>query len=238
MNSLLIVHSSGRVTRSITRRLADRFAATWSAANPHGTIVHRDVGLHPPSTVSESWIAAAFADPASRTSAMHDALRESERLLDEVEHADGIVIGAPLYNFGMPAQLKAWFDQIIRVGRTFAFTGDAADPYRPLLTPKPVVVLVSAGDAAMLPGGSSYPQATLEPHLTTLLHFNGLNDVTFIRVGDEEKPGDSLQQSIAAAEQEVDRYVTTRMTGNLPLRAGAEKRSDEHGVPLHAPAAG
>ena len=210
MPTLLVVHSSGRVTRSVTRRLADRFVRAWSAAHPTGTILHRDVGLHPPTTVNEAWIAGAFSDPQRRTPSMREALRESDRLLDEINRADAIVIGAPLYNFGLPAQLKAWFDQIIRVGRTFDFTGDEAGPYRPLLRSRPVVVLVSAGDAAMLPGGSTYPRATLEPHLTTLLTFNGLTDVTFIRVGDEEKPGESHGRSIAAAEREIDRYVRTR----------------------------
>ncbi len=210
MNTLLVVHSSGRVTRSITRRLAHRFTAAWSAANPHGTILQRDVGLHPPPTVNETWIAAAFTRPERRTAEMLEALRESDTLLDEIERADTIVMGAPLYNFGMPAQLKAWFDQIIRVGRTFEMTGDPVEPYRPLLTPKPVVVLVSAGDAAMLPGSSAFPLATLEPHLTTLLTFNGLTDLTFIRVGDEEKPGESHDRSIVTAEQAIDRYVATR----------------------------
>lgn len=210
MNTLLVVHSSGRVTRSITRRLADRFVRSWSTAHPSGVVTHRDVGLNPPSTVNEAWIAGAFAKPERRTPQMVEALRESETLLDEIDRADAIVIGAPLYNFGMPAQLKAWFDQIIRVGRTFDFTGDPLVPYRPLLTPKPVVVLVSAGDAAMLPGGSDYPRATLEPHLKTLLTFNGLTDITFIRVGDEEKPGESHDRSIAAADEQIDRYVEDR----------------------------
>lgn len=210
MNTLLVVHSSGRVTRSITRRLADRFLRAWSRANPTGNVIERDVGLNPPRTVNEAWIAAAFARPEHRTPEMRDALRESDALLDEIERADAIVIGAPLYNFGMPAQLKAWFDQIIRVGRTFDFTGDPDEPYRPLLAPKPVVVLVSAGDAAMLPGGPAYSLATLEPHLTTILTFNGLTDITFIRVGDEEKPGESHERSIVAAEQEIDLYVARR----------------------------
>lgn len=228
MNTLLMVHSSGRVTRSITRRLAARFERAWSAAQSDGTVIHRDVGLHPPTPVNEAWIAAAFAEPARRTPAMQEALRESDTLLDEIDRADAIVIGAPLYNFGMPAQLKAWFDQIIRVGRTFAFTGDPAEPYRPLLTPKPVVVLVSAGDAAMLPGGSSYPLATLEPHLNTVLTFNGLTDITFIRVGDEEKPGESHERSIAAAEQAIDRYVAGRWPRSRDVESS---RAEDEPVP-------
>lgn len=223
MNTLLVVNSSGRITRSITRRLASRFTQAWSAVHPEGTVIYRDVGLHPPSTVQEAWIAGAFADPNQRTPEMQAALRESDAMIEEVERADAIVIGAPLYNFGMPAQLKAWFDQIIRVGRTFDFTGDAVDPYRPLLRSKPVVVLVSAGDAAMLPGGAAFASNTLEPHLMTVLTFNGLTDITFIRVGDEEKPGESHDRAIAAAEQAIDRYIQSRWGGAavLPDRQSA-----------------
>jgi FMN-dependent NADH-azoreductase len=210
MNTLLVVNSSGRVTRSVTRRLAERFVRSWTAGHPAGSVIQRDVGLHPPRPVNEDWIAAAFASPDNRTPEMQEALRESDLLLDEITRADAIVIATPVYNFGMPAQLKAWFDQIIRVGRTFAFTSDPAAPYRPLLNSKPVAVLVCAGDANFLPGGSFYAQNTLEPHVSTLLAFTGLTDATFIRVGDEEKPGESLRESLAAAEQAIDRYVTTR----------------------------
>ena len=122
MNTLLVVNASGRVTRSITGRLTDRFARNWSAVHPAGTVLQRDVGIQPPTPVNEAWIAAAFAAPNRRTPEMHAALVESDTLLEEIERADAIAIGAPLYNFGMPAQLKAWFDQIIRVGRTFDFT--------------------------------------------------------------------------------------------------------------------
>jgi FMN-dependent NADH-azoreductase len=131
MKTLLVLNASGRVTRSITRRLTKRFAESWRAWNPDGTILQRDLGLNPPPPVNERWIAAAFADSAQRSLEMNEALRVSETLIEEIERADTVLLGTPIYNFGMPAQLKAWFDQIVRVGRTFEMVPGDAEPYRP-----------------------------------------------------------------------------------------------------------
>lgn len=212
MKSLLVLHSSGRVTRSITRRLAQRFTTAWLAQNPGGRVNERDLGLNPPTTVNEPWIAAAFSDPAARTAAMQDALRLSDTLIGEILAADAIVIGAPIYNFGMPAQLKAYLDQIVRVGLTFAFQPGSAEPYRPLLPSRPVVVLESAGDGSLYPGAPLAHLNFLEPHLTTVLGYVGLTDVAFIRVGYEEFQDQRLQHSLAAAEQAVDELVARRFS--------------------------
>jgi FMN-dependent NADH-azoreductase len=219
MNTLLVVNASGRVTRSITRHLTARFAAAWAAGRPGGAVVRRDVGLGPPPPVDEPWIAAAFADPPSHNGAAREALRSSEALIAELEAADAVVIGTPLYNFGMPAQLKAYFDQIVRVGRTFDFDPKAASPYRPLLRSKPVVVITAAGDGALQPGGPLYRLNFLDPHLETILGFIGLTDVSFVRVGYDEFQDDRLKASIAAAEAAVDGLV-----GRL-LPAGGSRRA-------------
>lgn len=165
MKTLLVLNASGRVTRSITRHLTSRFAESWRNTNPGGRVIQRDPGLNPPPPVNESWIAAAFADPAERSDAANDALRASDALIDEIVAADTVLLGTPIYNFGMPAQLKAFVDQIVRAGRTFEFTREADHPYRPLLASKPVIVVVSAGDAAMHPGGALAHLNHLEPHL-------------------------------------------------------------------------
>jgi FMN-dependent NADH-azoreductase len=203
-NTLLVINSSGRVTRSITRRLTTRFANTWRACHPEGIVLHRDVGLTPPPVVDEAWIAAAFADAAKRSSAALEALRLSEMLINELEQADVIVVGAPIYNFGMPAQLKAYFDQVVRVGRTFGFSAESEEPYRPLLPPKPVVIVTAAGDGSLFPGGALAHLNSLEPHLRTVLGFIGQTDLTFVRVGYDEFQDDRLARSLAAAEAKID----------------------------------
>lgn len=204
MHSLLVIDSSGRRTRSITRALTSRFVAGWRAQRPGAEIISREVGLNPPPTVNEAWIAAAYGGQEPGDTTAPHPLATSDTFIDEILRAEAIVIGVPIYNFGMPAQLKAYFDQIIRVGRTFAFQESEEDRYRPLLAPRPVVVIVSAGDGAMLPGGALAHLNFLEPHLTTLLAFIGLTDVTFIRAGYEEYQDDRAQRSLAAAERAVD----------------------------------
>jgi FMN-dependent NADH-azoreductase len=211
METLLVINSSGRVTRSITRRLTQRFSDAWQKQNPAGKIIQRDVGRNPPAPVDEGWITAAFAEPARRTLAMHDALRSSETLIEEIIAADVIVVGAPIYNFGMPAQLKAFVDQIIRVGRTFDFVPGTAEPYRPLLASKPVLVISSAGDGALHPGGTLAHLNFLEPHLETVFRFIGLIDITFVRVGYDEFQDERLKHSLAAAETALDEFLAGHM---------------------------
>jgi FMN-dependent NADH-azoreductase len=204
MKTLLVLDCSGRVTRSITRRLTHRFAAAWQARNSDGRVIHRDLGQDPPPPVNEPWIAAAFADPSTHTPAMREALGVSEVLIEEIASADVIAIGTPIYNFGPPAQLKAYFDQVIRIGRTFAFSPGSAEPYQPLLRPRPVIVITSAGDGAMLPGGALAHLNFLDPHLATMLGFIGLTDVSFVRAGYDEFQDDRLRRSIADAERKLD----------------------------------
>ncbi|HWL14127.1 MAG TPA: NAD(P)H-dependent oxidoreductase [Opitutus sp.] len=204
MKTLLVVNSSGRVTRSITRHLTARFAARWRALHPHGAVLERETGTVAPPTVNEAWIAAAFA-PASEN--VSPVLEFSERCIAELAAADVVAIGAPMYNFGLPAQLKAYFDQVVRVGRTFAFDPAASDPYRPLLADRPVVVITSAGDGAVHPGGPLAHMNHLEPHLRTLLGFIGLTDVRFVRAGFDEYQDERARRSLSRAEAEIDRVV-------------------------------
>jgi FMN-dependent NADH-azoreductase len=202
--NLLVLNASARISRSLTRRLTQRFADTWSARHPDGVVVHRDLGLTPPPSIDEAWIAAAYTPPDLRTPEMHAALELSETLIAEIEAASLIVIGSPLYNFGMPAALKAWLDQIVRVDRTFAIEDNATNPYRALLQSKPVVVLTSAGSAAFQLGGDAAHLNFLEPHLATLLSFIGLTEHTFLRIGDAEYKNEHYLKTLAAAESSLD----------------------------------
>lgn len=204
MKTLLVIDSSSRTSRSHTRSLTLRFRTAWKLANPDGTVINRDLGQQPPPPVDQSWIAAAFTPPESMTEANRQAVRLSDSLIDELIGADEVVIGSPLYNFGMPAQLKAYFDQIVRVGRTFALQPDQPTPYRPLLGPKVVTVVTAAGDNSFNYGGPLYHLNFLEPHLRTILEFIGLANATFIRVGDDEYQGERFRTSLEAAEKAID----------------------------------
>lgn len=205
MKSLLVINSSGRVTRSITRQLTQRFAARWLEFHPGANVIDRDVGLRPPSMINEAWIASAYAKADSRTPKMTDALAESEILIAEIERADAIVIGAPMYNFGMTSQLKAYFEQVIRVGRTFAFNhNDEANPYRPLLEPKRVTIITSTGSGGFETGGPNARTNYLDAPLATSLSLIGLSDIEFIRVSFAGSQDERFARSLADAQAAVD----------------------------------
>ena len=205
MDTLLVINSSGRVTRSITRQLTQRFAARWQEIRPNASVINRDVGLYPPTPLSEAWIAAAYQAPASPTSDMLLALAESEMLITEIEKADVLIIGAPMYNFGMPSPLKAYFEQVIRVRRTFDFNPEnASSPYRPLLAPKPVLIVTSAGSSGFEPGGSQADQNFLDAPLRISLSLMGLSDIEFIRVDSSGENQEQFASSLARAERAVD----------------------------------
>lgn len=224
MKTLLLINSSARTTRSVTRLLTARFAAAWAARHPEGRIVSRDVGLNPPSFIDEGWISAAFAEANRRTPAMRKALAVSEELVEELIQASAVVIGAPMYNFGMPAALKAYVDQIVRAGRTFAMDGDDhAWPYRPLIPPKPLVMVTSAGATGYEPGGPAAHLNYLEPHLEAVFRFIGFADISRVHVGSEEHQGEHFQRLMADAERAVD-DIADRIC--LPSEGGLPSRNE------------
>lgn len=163
MTTVLQIDASARSGRSSdsrhgsrTRRLTHRFVEAWRALSPEDPVLYRDIGTRPPRPVSGDWIQAAFTPPASREPWMREVLGESDTLVAEVKAADIIVIGAPMYNFGPPAQLKAWIDNIVRVGLTFGFDrAREGEPYWPMLAGqgKTLVILTSRGDYGYDAGG-------------------------------------------------------------------------------------
>ena len=210
MKTLLVIDSSARSNRSTTRALTHRFAEAWKERFGTTAVIHRDLGANPPPVIDEAWIASAFGEPHGEIGA---ALSESETFIGELFQADVIVIGAPMYNFGMPAALKAYFDQIVRVGRTFDFTTDPENPYQPLVPPKPVVVVTSKGSGEYEAGGALESLNFLEPHLATILGFIGLDNISYAKVAREETKDELWRQMVREAEETVD-----RLAGDLAAR--------------------
>ncbi|MCW1924903.1 NAD(P)H-dependent oxidoreductase [Luteolibacter arcticus] len=205
MKTLLVIDSSARSHRSTTRALTSRFADAWKSRFGESSVIHRDLGANPPRPVDDAWIAAAFAKDVKGTPA---ALAESETFIDEILSADVIVIGAPMYNFGMPASLKAYLDQIVRVGRTFDFGESHENPYLPLIPSKPVVAITSKGSGDYEPGGPMESLNFLEPHLATVLGFIGLGDISYAKVAREEYKDEEWKRMVAEAEVTVDQLAT------------------------------
>lgn len=218
MTSVLHIDSSARQGTSLqskygshSRRLTARFLQRWRAAHPDDTVVYRDVGLEPPAPVTGEWIHAAFTPPAQREPWMHDALAASDRLVAELVAADLIVAGVPMYNFNVPAQFKAYIDNIVRVGLTFGFDrARAGEPYWPLLTEqkKTLVLLGSRGDYGYDPGGRIAHMNHVEASVKTAFGYIGITDVHSVAIEYDEFGDARHQDSIASAEAAVDALAT------------------------------
>ena len=134
--TVLKVDSSARREGSVTRRLADRAIAELGEGGTEVTTIIRDVAAGLP-VVDEAWVAANFTDPAERTAEQKARLALSDTLVAEVKAADVLLIGVPIYNFGIPAALKAWVDLIARARETFRYTENGPEG---LLTDKRAIM--------------------------------------------------------------------------------------------------
>jgi FMN-dependent NADH-azoreductase len=208
---------------SHTRRLTGRFVRRWLERRPGDAIAHRDVGRLPPRPVTAHWIHAAFTKSEQREPWMRSVLEESDALVDELIASDLIVAGVPMYNFGMPAQFKAYIDNIVRVGRTFGFDRSrAGDPYWPMLAGmgKRLIVLSARGDYGYDRGGRVAHLNHVETAVKDVLAYLGVTDFHGIAVEYDEFADDRLAASIATAERSVDDLVD-RLVGEAEQQEAA-----------------
>lgn len=226
---LLHIDSSARMSASgpdrrgsHSRRLSRRFVDRWLAARPGDQIIRRDVAATPPAPVDEAWIDAAFTDESCRSPDQIKRLAESDRLTNELLDADVLVVGVPMYNFGVPSPLKAWIDNIVRVGLTFGFDRTReGEPYWPMTSPdKRVVILTARGDHGYAPGERLAAMNVVEAGLTVPLRYIGITQSETIAIEYDEFGDDRLAASIAAAEAAVDALVAG-MLGRRPAITAA-----------------
>jgi FMN-dependent NADH-azoreductase len=216
MTTLLQIDSSARPGRagehphgSQTRRLTHAFTSRWLRVRPGDSLVYRDLGSMPPRPVHHAWIPSAFTPEAQRTPEQRAALAESDALVRELQAADVVVIGLPMYNYGMPAPLKAWVDAIVRIALTFDIDPARANPYVPLLAERHrrAVLLTSRGSHGFDAGGAQAALNHADPALREVLGFIGIGDVQNIAVEHEEEGGEALASSVARALRRIDELV-------------------------------
>lgn len=195
MHTLLVLNSSPR-RDSVSRRLTKHFVEEWKTRVPETRIINRDLIAEPLPLLDESWITASYTPEEQQTPEQRKLLQLSDTLIAEIMTADTIVLGVPMHNFSIPTSLKAWFDLIVRKGKTFAYTSSGAQG---LVVPdKKVFAIVSSG-------GSYAPDSPMGamdfqvPYLQKILGFIGLNDVTFIQADKQGFGPEAAQQSIDTA---------------------------------------
>ena len=189
--NILRVDGSMRRAGSISRQLTDEVIDHLMSEAPGATVQVRDLATPLPH-VTEDWINANFTDPDERTDAQNEALSLSDALVEELEAADTIVIGLPIYNFGVTAAVKAWIDLIARARRTFRYTENGPEG---LLTGKTAHIVVASGGTAV---GTEIDFAT--EYLKFALGFVGVKDVKII---DASAHMQGLDQALTRARSAI-----------------------------------
>ena len=173
MPSLLAIHVSPRFASSTSRKLTSLFIDEWRTEHLSGRVVTRDLARDPLPYVDLPWIGGAFAPPEHHSPESMAAIAVSDELVAELQAADHIVIGTPMYNFSIPAALKAWIDHIVRVGVTVSPDNVG------LLTGKTAtIILATGGDFSPGSPVEQYNQAS--GYLRQVLGWIGITDVEII----------------------------------------------------------
>ena len=189
--TILQIKSSLFSTGGQSSQLADEYVARQVAADPDAEVIVRDLALNPVPHLTAERFQSFLAKPEARTPAQQEVAAFSDALIAELRAADTIVIGLPMYNFGVPSTLKAYFDHVARAGETFRYTEKGP---LGLLTGKRAIVFATRGGVY-----AGTPLDTETEYLKTFLGFLGITDVEFVYAEGLAR-GDAIKQvSLATA---------------------------------------
>ena len=190
MITILRLDTSIKGPYSVSRKLTDKIVERLVAHHPDAKTVDRDtsVGL---TQIDGSWVGAAYTPADARTADQNASLALSDTLIAELKSAEVIVIGAPVYNFGITGPLKNWIDQVVRVNETFAYTATGPEGLVKH-NPRVIVAYTSGG----VPIGSGYDLAT--PYIRQVLGFIGITNIEFVAA-----EGASVDEAAAIARADV-----------------------------------
>jgi FMN-dependent NADH-azoreductase len=204
MMIVLHIDSSPRGADSVSRVLTGQIIDRLKAPEPNFETVRRDLGSEPLPHLSSDAI-DALRRAELTTDEQRQVAARSDRIVEELQRADLIVIGSPMYNFGITSQLKAWFDTVIRAGKTFRYTDAGPEG---LLKGKPAIVVESRGGVYSVGPRAEFNHQ--EPHLKTLLGFIGIDDVQFIHAEGLDMGPESRANGLAHAQGAVEQALSGR----------------------------
>jgi len=199
MKTLLKINSSIFSNNGQSSLLAERFVVAWRKANPGATVIVRDLASTPVPHLDAARFGAFTAKPEERTVEQQVTVNYSDTLIAELKAADVIVLGLPMYNFGVPSTLKAYFDHIGRANHTFKYTEKGPVG---LLTGKKAYVFATRGGLY-----KGTPRDTQTGYVHDFLSFIGITDVKFVYAEGLAISESSKRDSIAQAHREIG-YIT------------------------------
>jgi FMN-dependent NADH-azoreductase len=206
MKTLLQLNSSLFSGNGQSSQLSDRFVTAWQDSNPDGNVVVRDLAKNPVPHLDAERFGAFLAKPEERTAQQQVVADFSDALIEELRNADVLVIGMPMYNFGIPSQLKAYFDHIARAGVTFRYTENGPVG---LLTGKKAYIMAARG--GMYAGT---PRDSQTAYVRDFLAFIGITDVEFVYAEGIAMGEASKEKALTNASAAIRQLVA-------PLRAAA-----------------
>ena len=204
MKTILYISCSPRGPESHSLTFADTLLARLQQHHPDAKIQRRDLAANPPTTVD-----AAFSNAILDATSPPEAFTASETLIQELEHADALVIATPMHNFTVPAVLKAWIDQIVRIHRTFKSTPAGKIG---TLKDRPVYIVIASGGwfSGPSPTGTPAQPDFLTPYLTVILNTIGLHDIHIIALEGVTRGPAMLERAVTLARQSLDRILPPR----------------------------
>lgn len=197
--NILQINSSARRDASHSTALASKLVARLREVDPEAGVTVRDLAVTPHPVLDEDVLGALFTPEAQRTPAQAARVRLDDALIAEVKAADVIVLGVPMYNFGVPAQLKNWIDAISRAQVTFRYTANGPEG---LLKGKKVYVALTRGGKYR-----NTPADTQVPYLKTVFAFLGMTDVHFVYAEGLAMGPDAERSGLAAAHAQIEDAV-------------------------------
>lgn len=214
MSQLLHIDSSILGSNSVSRQLTAQIVASWRAAHPATEVSYLDLAVDTPSHLSADSL--GFRMPAGSAELSDVQKREnaiSEALVSQFLAADVVVMGAPLYNFSIPTQLKAWIDRVAQVGRTFKYT----DKGPVGLAGGKTIIVASARGGVYSTSDAGNAMEHQESYLKTVFGFFGVTDVRFVRA-EGLAMGEAAKAAALAAAQ-ADTVAHTQSAANQPEAA-------------------
>lgn len=204
MANILHLDSSPRGDRSISRLLTKEFVAFWQTTFPQDSVMYRDLGHDPVPFIDEAWIAASFTPLEQLTPEMKSTLELSHTLIGELVAADVWLFGIPMYNFSVPANFKAYIDQIIQVRKTFIVSDQGE--YQGLIHNKKAFVITARGDS-FAPGTPDFEFDFQAPLLRAVFNLIGVSDITFIHANNLARGAEMRQTSLTHARTAIQNAI-------------------------------
>jgi FMN-dependent NADH-azoreductase len=198
---LLHIDSSPLAGASVSRALTRKTVAQWQASHPGTTVDYLDLAVDAPNHLNQDSLGFRLGNEAA-TEVQKRENAVSEKLVSQFLAADVVVVGAPMYNFSVPSQLKAWIDRIAQAGRTFRYTEKGPEG---LAGDKTVIVVSSRG--GMYAGTPGEVMDHQEAYLKTIFGFFGVTDLRFVRAEGAAMGDEAKARGIVAAEADIRAHI-------------------------------